>query len=236
MIKADTFPTQLRWSTGPATIEHRWPMVSIIVVNFNGLAYLPPCLSSLLLQDYPSYEILLIDNGSTDGSLDLVRRDYPAVKLIQSSENMGYSGAINKAAEYASGELITILNMDVIVEPGWLAPLVEFLQQHPQVGAVTPQILLLEKPETINALGQNVHVTGLGFNRRLHYPLSSADRMPVQVSGLQGAAFVLSRRLFKAIGGMNEANFMYHEDVDISWLINLAGYDIYTVHAVGNLS
>jgi len=207
----------------------RSPLVSIVVVNYNGLDTLPACLHSLAAQTYPATELLLIDNGSTDGSLELVRREFPQARIVANSENLGYSGAINRAAAQSRGAYITVLNMDVAVEPDWLEPLVAFLEAHPRAGAVNPQIRLADDPQTINALGQNVHVTGLGFNRLLHYPAAEADREPRQVSGLQGAAFVIRRELFLEIGGMNDANFMYHEDVDLSWLIQLAGYDIYCV-------
>jgi len=205
------------------------PLVSIVVVNFNGLSYIDALFASLQTQDYPAYEVLLVDNGSTDGSVELVRSNFAEVKIVENGENLGYSGAINLAAEKCQGDYITILNMDVVVEPGWLGPLIDFLEVNPSAGAVNPQILLAEEQETINALGQNVHVTGLGFNRLLHYPAVEADKEPRRVSGLQGAAFVMRRDLFTAVGGMNATNFMYHEDVDISWLINLAGYDIYCV-------
>lgn len=205
------------------------PLVSIIVVNYNGLDTLPACLDSLAVQTYPATELLLIDNGSTDGSLELVRREFPEARIVENSKNLGYSGAINRAAAQSRGAYITVLNMDVTVEPDWLETLVAFLEEHPRAGAANPQIRLADEPETINALGQNVHVTGLGFNRMLHYLAAEADREPRQVSGLQGAAFVIRRKLFIEIGGMNDANFMYHEDVDLSWLIQLAGCDVYCV-------
>ncbi len=205
------------------------PKVSIVVVNYNGLALIRECLDSLTAQVYPDFDILLVDNQSTDGSAQLARQQYPSVQVIESAENLGYSGAVNLARAYATGDYIAILNMDVVVEADWLYPLVDFLESHPPAGAVTPQILLYDRPGTINALGQNVHVTGLGFNRRLHAPAASADRTPTPVSGLHGSAFLIRRELFEAIGGMNATNFMYHEDVDISWMVLLAGYDLYCV-------
>jgi GT2 family glycosyltransferase len=210
-------------------VQVDWPLISIIVVNFNGLSYLDALLTSLQNQEYSVFEVLLIDNGSSDGSLEFVRREHPEVIVLETEKNLGYSGAVNLAVDKCCGEFVAVLNMDIVVEPGWLKPLIEFLIANPHVGAVNPQILLAQEPQIINALGQNIHVTGLGFNRMLHFPALEEDNKPQRVSGLQGAAFVIRRDLFWSIGGMNTTNFMYHEDVDISWLINLADYDIYCV-------
>lgn len=215
------------WNLGASSPNH--PFTSVIVVNYNGSEYISACLTSLINQDYANFEILLVDNGSTDNSLELVRQNFPSVRIVQNTENLGYSGAVNLAASKSSAKYISVLNMDVVVEPDWLHHLVSFLENNPNAGAVNPLILLADRPDTINALGQNVHVTGLGFNRMLNYPRSAADVNPRRVSGLQGAALVMPRELFAAIGGMNQANFMYHEDVDVSWLINMVGYDIYCV-------
>jgi hypothetical protein len=207
------------------------PLVTIVIVNYNGLAHLRECLESVRAQDYPAFEVILVDNHSTDGSLDLTKREFAEFRVVESQENLGYSGAANLGLAHASGAYVAILNMDVVVEPDWLWPLVDYLEKHPQVGAVAPKIMLYGDRERINALGQNVHVTGLGFNRLLHRPAALADRAPRPVSGLQGAAFLIRKDLLDSIGGMNAANFMYHEDVDISLMVLLAGFDLYCVPA-----
>jgi GT2 family glycosyltransferase len=206
-----------------------YPLVSIIIVNYNGAQHLPECLDSIYCQTYPNFEVLVFDNGSQDGSLQLLRGDHPRLRVLASQQNIGYPAAINRALEHARGEYVAVLNMDVAVDPGWLEPLVECLQQHSQAGAVTPRLLLYHQPNQINALGQNVHLTALGFNRMMWHPATSGDTQPRRVSGLHGAAFMLPRRLFLDLGGMNETCFLYHEDVDLSWLLLLAGYDIYVV-------
>lgn len=208
-----------------------WPLVSIIIVNYNGITHLNECLQSLSAQEYPDYEVILVDNQSSDGSLELAKREFPAVRVVESLENLGYSGAANLGLQYARGAYVAVLNMDVVVEPNWLGPLVDFLESQPQAGAVAPKILLYNDRDKINALGQNVHVTGLGFNRLLHRPAAVADPAPRPVSGLHGSAFLIRKSLLDSIGGMNAANFMYHEDVDISLMVLLAGFDLYCVPA-----
>jgi hypothetical protein len=206
-----------------------YPEVSIIIVNYNGKPHLDECLGALTQQHYPAYQLLLVDNASTDDSLDLVRRNFPEVQIITSDQNLGYSGAVNFALPHATGAYVVVLNMDAMVEVDWLRPLVAFMEAHPEVGAVTPKILLYDDPTRINALGQNIHVSALGFNRALNRPDMPNQQQPFQVSGLHGAAFLMRKDVLERMGGMNEACFLYHEDVDLSWLINLMGYDIYCV-------
>src|SRR3954452_4327952 len=160
------------------------PLVSIIVVNYNGMAHLPECLNALSAQHYPAFEVLVVDNGSTDGSPAYIAANYPEVRYITSGSNLGYSGAVNLALNYASGTYIAVLNMDAMVEPDWLGPLVAFLEMHSEVGAVTPKIVLYHQPDRINALGQNVHVTALGFNRAFNRPDQPDATAPIKVSGL----------------------------------------------------
>jgi GT2 family glycosyltransferase len=205
------------------------PLTSIIVVNYNGGTELNDCLRSVVQCTQYPYELIVVDNASTDGSLDRIRDEFPSVLVICNRENEGYSGAVNRGLGEASGKYIAVLNMDIIVEERWLEPMVRFLEENPHAGAVNPLLLIHQDSGKINALGQIIQWSGLGFNRKLRWPRNMADEAPTRISGLQGAVFVVRTDLFKLIGGMNEACFMYHEDVDLSWVIYLAGFDIFTV-------
>ena len=121
--------------------------------------------------------------------------------------------------------------MDVVVSDGWLEPLVAFLDSNPDAGAACPLIVLESDPGRINAAGQNIHPTGLGFNRWLGKPRGYAGTEPFRVSGLHGAAFLIQRELLERIGGWDDTGFLYHEDVELSWLLRLAGRDIHCVPA-----
>ncbi|MEK6409158.1 MAG: glycosyltransferase family 2 protein [Acidobacteriota bacterium] len=207
------------------------PLVSIIVVNYNGEPHLATCLGSLLKDTYPARQILVVDNASTDDSrtvLDNVSSLHSEIRVIWSSDNLGYAGGVNLGLESANGEFIAVLNMDVTVKPGWLMPLVTFLREHPETGAVNPLIALADG-EHVNAAGQDVHVTGLGFNRCLDRPVESIGHMAFRISGIQGAAFLVRRALLNRIGGIDTTGFLYHEDVNLSWLLQLMGFDLYCV-------
>jgi GT2 family glycosyltransferase len=175
-----------------------------------------------------------VDNASTDGSAELAEAAAgrnEAVRLLRSPTNRGYAGAVNVALGEARGAYIAVLNMDVVVDPGWLRPLIDLLESTPDAGAACPLILLESDPGRINAAGQNVNVTALGFNRWLDKPRERAGSAPFRVSGLHGAAFVVRRDLLERLGGWDESGFLYHEDVELSLLLRLAGTEIYCVPA-----
>ncbi|HEY1236734.1 MAG TPA: glycosyltransferase family 2 protein [Solirubrobacterales bacterium] len=209
------------------------PLVSVVVVNYNGADALERCLEALVANSGDA-EILVVDNASSDGSASIAEaaaERHDSVRLLRSPTNRGYAGGVNLALAEARGTYVAVLNMDVVVSPGWLDPLVSFLEASPRAGAACPLILLDSDPGRINAAGQNVNVTGLGFNRWLEQPRERAGTEPFRVSGLHGAAFVIRRELLKAIGGWNESGFLYHEDVELSWLLAVAGSEIHCVPA-----
>jgi GT2 family glycosyltransferase len=181
-----------------------------------------------------STEILVVDNASSDASAEIAERlaaEHDSLRLLRSDANLGYAGAVNLALAEARGDHLAVLNMDVVVSDGWLEPLVAFLDENHDAGAACPLILLESDPGRINAAGQNIHPTGLGFNRWLGKPRGRAGAEPFRISGLHGAAFLVDRVLLERLGGWDDSGFLYHEDVELSWLLRLAGREIYCVPA-----
>ena len=119
--------------------------------------------------------------------------------------------------------------MDVTVSPGWLDPLVAFLEADAEAGVACPLIVLESDPDRINAAGQSLNKTGLGYNRWLGKPREIAADSPFEVDGLHGAAFVIRRSLLERLGGWDESGFLYFEDVELSWLLRIAGAEIWCV-------
>ena len=200
---------------------------TVIVVNFNGGRSLADCLESLIATA-PAAQVIVVDNASTDGSADLPVSLASAVHLLRNATNLGYAEALNQGASFARGDVLVFSNMDTLFEPGWLEPLTSFLLDREDAGAVNPLVLLADG-DRVNAAGQHVHVTGLGFNRGLGDPLSRYGSAPFEVSGIQGALFAMRREVYEAIGGLDAKGFLYHEDVNVSWLLRLAGYRLYCV-------
>jgi GT2 family glycosyltransferase len=208
---------------------HGEPVASLVVVNFNGAGSVRACIESLITDESSSIQVLVVDNASTDSSpaiLDALADTYPVVEILPSQSNRGYAGAVNLALPSCRGRYVGVLNMDVIAEPGWLAPLVSFLDNHENVGAVCP-LIALAGGDVINATGQDLHVSGLGFNKNLGRPRTSAGSDPIRCGGLHGATFLIRRDLLVALGGMDESGFLYQEDVNLSWMLRLARHDIY---------
>jgi GT2 family glycosyltransferase len=174
----------------------------------------------------------VVDNASSDDSAAAAERladEHDQVRLFRSPTNRGYAGAVNLALPEAHGDHIAVLNMDVTVSPGWLDPLVSFLDANPAAGVACPLILLESDPGRINAAGQNLNKTGLGFNRWLGKPREIAGDRAFPVTGLHGAAFVIRRALLERLGGWDESGFLYFEDVELSWLLRIAGSEIWCV-------
>jgi GT2 family glycosyltransferase len=208
------------------------PIASVVVVNYNGKEHLAECLAALVADEaITQSEILVVDNASTDDSAaiadEFAARD-PRIRSLRSPINRGYAGGVNFALPHARGQYIAVLNPDVVAAPGWLTQLTQFLETHPHVGAVNPLILLYDgDEERINAAGQTLNITGLGFNRWLGQPRARAGRQPLRVSGIQGGAFVIRRSTLEAMGGWDESGFLYQEDIELSWLLQTMGYDLY---------
>jgi GT2 family glycosyltransferase len=208
------------------------PRVTLIVVNYNGGAALERCIASLTAEWRDQWEIILVDNASTEGSRGTVEKlgMEGKVKTLLLDRNYGYAGAINRACRSSNAQYIAALNMDLEFQPGWLSPLLGFMDDHPEVGAVTP-LIRCKDGSSISAAGQRIHVTGLGFNRTRVSSQVPEPREPFEVSGIHGAAFLVRREAFVNLGGMDEEGFLYHEDVNFSWLLRLAGFSIYCIPA-----
>jgi GT2 family glycosyltransferase len=199
---------------------------SVILVNYNGMPHVDTCVSSVLKQSYTNFEVIFVDNNSSDESLEYARSKFPDLIFVANNENSGYAGGINNGLAYATGEYIAPLNIDTEVAPNWLSTMAAFLDENPQAGAVTPRILLFDDRTKINALGLNIHISGLGFCRGL----GKEDDNTVtaeNVAGVSGCSYLIRRHLLDHMGGAPDWCFMGNDDVIVSWLLRLMGYEIY---------
>lgn len=200
-----------------------YPKISIITIDYNEIDNLKRSLPSFLAQDYPSFEVIVVDNGSRDGSPAFIEANFPDVKVIAAGGNRGFSGANNLGAQHATGEYLVFINPDTTVAPDWLYGLLDALQD-PDVGIATSKILIMAQPDTINTCGNDVHYTGYGYLRGWSQPDDSMNT-PERVFSVSGAAFMMRRSLFEHLGGFDDNfNPIYVEDTDLSWRSQLAGY------------
>ena len=207
------------------------PEVSVIVLNYNGLKFLAGCFDTLLASTYPDVELLMVDNASTDGSVEFVREHYPQVAVIQSGGNIGYSAGNNLGIAAARGQIVLLLNNDVEVTPGWLEPIVEEFQSDARVAACQPKILHMIHPGSFEYAG-----AAGGFMDRLGYPYLrgrvfqtiEADRgqydTDLDLFWTSGAAMAIRKSALADSGTLDE-DFVHHmEEIDLCWRLLLQGY------------
>jgi GT2 family glycosyltransferase len=200
--------------------------VSIIIPNYNGLRFLPTCLDALRAQTYPREhtEIVLVDDASTDNSVAFVTEYYPEVKIVQLARNSGLAVGCNAGAQAAAGELLVMLNNDTEVEPGWLAALVEAASANPQAGAIASKMLLFDRRDTLHNAGDLMGADGIPRNRGVwERDTGQYDTQP-QIFGGCGGGVMYRRAAWEQAGGFDERLFMYLEDVDLAWRLQLLGW------------
>lgn len=200
-------------------------LASIIIVTYNHLHYLDACITSIKKQNYP-HEIILVDNCSTDGTIQHVKDFFTEIILIESRENKGYGAGNNLGFMYAKGKYIVILNPDVIVDNSWLECLISPLMNQDHI-ITTPKILIFDGSK-INTIGNSNHFTGLTFTNGLG-AAPSMFCQTIQTTGVSGACFALTKCAYTDIGGFDELFFLYNEDSDFSWRANLMGYTILAI-------
>ncbi len=197
---------------------------SIIIPHFNGKQHLDDCLHSLRQQTFTDFEVLLVDNGSTDGSQAYVRQQFPEVRLLELGRNLGFTGACNAGWQAARGEFIILLNNDTEADPNWLAEVMGGFGRYPQAGAIASKMLLFDKRDHFHTAGDYVRLDGIPGNRGVwQQDVGQYDQEEVVFSACGGAA-AYRRQLLDEIGFLDDDFFFSCEDVDMGWRANLAGW------------
>ena len=199
-------------------------LVSVVVPNFNGASFLADCLHSLRSQSYRPMETVLVDDASTDGSVEVARASFPEVRIIRLQRNSGFARAANHGIVATNGEIIALLNNDAVAEPGWLEELVGALNRHPEAGSAAAKVLLYGEPRTLNSAGDLFRRAGLPDNRGARELDLGQYDTEGEIFGASAAAAAYRRALLEDIGLFDERFFMYCEDVDLAFRAQIAGY------------
>ena len=204
-----------------------------MILNWNGAGHLRRFLPSVLASVPEGVGVVVADNGSTDDSLGVLEREFPAVGRIVLDRNYGFAGGYNRALEYLDADYFILLNSDVETPAGWVEPLVETLDRDRTVAAVAPKLLSLVEPARFEYAGASG-----GFIDYLGYPfcrgriLQCVERDEGQyddardVFWASGAAFCCRAEVFRAMGGFDEDFFAHMEEIDLCWRMQLAGYRV----------
>lgn len=201
------------------------PQVSVIIVSWNSGEHLSRCISSLLKQTFQDFEIILVDNGSTDGSLKKIREEFSEIPMAveELESNFGFAVANNIGARLARGARLALLNADAYPEQDWLENLVNAAENNPQYNFFTSRQIQFNNPKLLDGAGDNYHVSGLAWRRCYDRPTEKYGLDFQEVFSACAAAALYSREAFLQTGGFDEDYFSYFEDVDLSFRLRLNG-------------
>jgi GT2 family glycosyltransferase len=201
--------------------EH--PLISVVVLNWNGVPFVEQCLASLMVQTYTPLEIIVVDNASTDGSVELVKKKFPRVKMILNEKNLGFAGGNNVGIRTSRGRYIMVLNNDTHIEGTCIEALKGTIEKDERYGACASKIVLEFERNLIDSAGIVVGRDGLSIGRGR---LEAGDRYDkeTEVFFASGCACLFRREMLEDIGLYDEDFFAYAEDTDMGWRARLAGW------------
>jgi GT2 family glycosyltransferase len=210
------------------TVIKNNPFVSIIIVNHNGKHYLQDCFNSIEQLDYPKekLEVILVDNASSDGSIEYVKGQFPSIRLLELDKNYGFCKPNNEAVKIAKGEYIALLNNDTVVSKNWLSELVKGALLSKEIVSCASKMLYSDRKDTINTAGGKITIIGGGFYRG--YGDRDGDAYNhFEYTGFGcGAGILVKKDFFEKIGGFDEDYFASIEEHDLGWKAWLYGYKV----------
>ena len=203
---------------------------AVVILNYNGVQHLERFLPSVTKHS-GDCQIVIIDNHSSDRSIDFIEHNYPEIRVIKLAQNYGYSGGYNRGLKEISAENYILLNSDVEVTAGWVGHLMQHMQDHPEVAICQPKILSLQYPNHFDyagAAGGFVDMMGYPFCRGRIFNNLEEDRgqydTNLPIFWASGACFVIRSQVFHELGGFDEDFFAHMEEIDLCWRSHRAGY------------
>ena len=194
------------------------PKVSIIIVNYNGKELLQKCLDSLLKINYDNFEIILVDNNSTDGTVEFVTKNYPSLIIIKLDSNKGFAEPNNIAAKISNGKYLLFLNNDTVVTPNFISEMVKVMETDKKTAVC--QSLLLKPDGSIDSSGDFIDDLGVVYNSK-----TKIDEIR-EVSSARGASMLVRSDIFEKLDGFDQKFFVTFEDVDLCWRSWILGYRV----------
>ena len=209
-------------------MENKKPLISIIILNYNAGDLILNCINSVVQTKYKNYEIILVDNISTDNSHKKCKEKFEQIQLIENSKNYGYCEGNNIGIRKSNGEFIVILNPDTIVEPNWLD---EFLIAHSKYGdgLYQPKILSLYEKGVLQSTGNMIHLFGFGFARDKGVRDNNQFNKIEKIGYASGTCLFTSSKVLDKVGLLDPFLFLYHDDLDLGWRAAQLGINSYFV-------
>ena len=194
------------------------PKVSIIIVNYNGKELLQKCLDSLLKVNYDNFEIILVDNNSTDGTVEFITKNYPSLIIIKLDSNKGFAEPNNVAAKISKGKYLLFLNNDTVVTPNFISEMVKVMETDKKIAIC--QSLLLKPDGSVDSSGDFIDHLGVVYNSK-----TKIDEIR-EVSSARGASMLVRSDIFEKLDGFDQKFFITFEDVDLCWRSWILGYRV----------
>ena len=200
----------------------KYPKVSVLVVSWNGKAFLDECLLAIIRQTYENFEIILVDNGSIDGSVNHVKQNFSTIGIVELAENKGFSGGNLEGYKMCEGVFLALLNNDTRVDEKWLENLVQPMLADSTVGICASK-MIVDGTKRIDSAGHGLTTAGLGYNRGSWKDHASYEHQEF-VFGACGGAGLYRRAMLEEIGFFDEDFFLYDEDSDLNFRAQLFGW------------
>lgn len=197
--------------------------VTIVIPNYNGKHFMEPCLSSLSEQTYKDFHILVVDNASSDGSIEYMEENYPDIELIKLQKNYGFSKAVNIGIQHSRTPYVILLNNDTTVDTRYVEEMVKAIEKSPKIFSVSSKMIQMYHPELIDSAGDLYTLLGWGVCRGCGRPISNYTKYDEIFTACAGAA-IYRRSVFDDIGYFDENHFAYLEDIDIGYRARIYGY------------
>lgn len=211
-----------------------FPSVAIVILNWNGKAFLEKFLPSVLATTYANKRVIVADNASTDDSLDFLSKKYPSVEIVKNESNFGFAKGYNVALQKIKAGYYVLLNSDVEVTPGWVEPVIDLMESDPLIAACQPKLLSYHDKamfEYAGASGGWIDNFGYPFMRGRVFDVCEKDNG--QYNSIQqclwasGAALFIKAALYHEMKGLDECFFAHQEEIDLCWRLNLSGYKVF---------
>jgi len=209
------------------------PSVAVVILNWNGKAFLKQFLPGILLSEYDNLQIIVGDNASTDDSVEFLQVHFPTVKIIKNELNYGFAGGYNKVLEQVEADYFVLLNSDVEVTPNWIKPIIDLLESDTLIAAAQPKIkwqLNKNQFEYAGAAGGYLDIYAYPFCRGRLFNVYENDKGQYneqkEIFWASGAAFFIKSKYWKETGGLDADLFAHMEEIDLCWRLKNLGYKI----------
>lgn len=225
------FARRVRTGVVPASVSAEQsravPRVEAVVISYNGRKFIGPALQSLLEQDHPALRVTVVDNASSDGSAEWIRQEYPTVRVVASSRNLGFAAGNNLAFAQSDADWFFLLNQDAVARRDAISELLEVATRRDDIAAVAAKMLMQRSPTILNSAGIRINEAAWAVDRRIGEKDSDPSPLPENVFGACGGAVLLRRQALAECGAFDARFFMYFEDVDLCWRLRLAGWQVW---------